>query len=297
MQWYYEKNREQRGRVEESELKQLFESGHIDSSNLVWCKEMDDWATYGSVFGAAGPVAAVPVASEFKGTGGNTPNAELRAQARMALSGSWGMAALAVFLWQVVQGAAGMVPLLGPFAQLAIGGAMMIGLYGFFMQVHRGGAADVGVLFQGFSQFWSALGIYLLVGFLVFVASLAVAIPGIGILIYVGETSSVPNEEHPLFFVGIVVALVPFFVVCMIMTLRYMLVYFIKRDEPELVVTATLRRSAEMMKGRKWKLFALSFSFIGWHFLGMMALFIGLLWSCAYMFAAFAAFYDDLKES
>lgn len=296
MQWYYEKDQTQQGPVEESELRALHDAGVITSSNLVWCRDMGEWATYGSVFSAAESARATP-SSPVSGTGGQTPNSELRAQARRALSGSWGMAALAVFLWQVVQGAAGLVPLLGPLAQLAIGGAMMVGLYGFFSTLQRTGVADIGVLFQGFSQFWPAMGIYLLTALIVFLVSLLSAGPGIGLLIYLNETAIGPPEEHPLFLVGILLIVVPLILVSTVMMLRYSMVYLIARDQPELGVLGTIGASVTMMKGRKWKLFFLGLSFIGWHLLGFMALFIGLFWSSAYMFAAFAAFYDDLKES
>ena len=297
MQWYYVKNQEQHGPVLESELKELFFSGEISSSNLVWCRDMQDWATYGSVFTQKSSPSSAQASLARAGTGGKTPNSELRAQARRALSGSWGMAALAVFLWQAVQGAVGMVPLLGFFVQLAIGGAMMIGLYGFFSELHRSGVADVGVLFQDFSQIWPAMGIYLLTAFLVFSCSTLAASPGIGLLIYIEETSLMRVEEHPFFFWGIFLTLGPFFLVSTVMMLRYSLVYFIAREQPDLGVLATIGESVRMMKGRKWKLFFLGLSFIGWHLLGAMAFFIGLFWSSAYMFAAFAAFYDDLKEA
>jgi len=293
MQWYYEQEQQQQGPVDESELRALYDSGKIGSNNLVWCQEMQDWATYGSVF-APSEAKGAPVLS---GTGGQAPNFELRLRARQALSGSWGLAALAVFLWQVVLGAAGMVPLLGPFAQLAIGGPMMVGLYGFFTQLQRGAAADIGELFHGFSQFWPAMGIYLLTGILVFFAAAMAAIPGIGVIIYAAETAPMPVEQNPVFIFGLFLAFVPSIAVWTIMMLRYGLVYFIARDEPELGVWATIQQSVDMMKGRKWQLFFLGLSFIGWHILGALALIIGLFWSSAYMFAAFAAFYDELKEA
>ncbi|MGB0408359.1 MAG: DUF975 family protein [Opitutales bacterium] len=296
MQWYYEQNREQRGPVAASELKSLYNAGEINSSNLVWCSDLQDWASYGSVFGPTDVRAALRPAAVTSGTGGNTPNAALRAQARRALKGSWGMAALTVFLWQVVQGAAGMVPLVGPLAQLAIGGAMLLGLYGFFMRLNRGASADVAVLFQGFTQFWPAMGIYVLTGLLVFLLALAAAIPGIAWIGYLLEQSALP-EEHPLFGVAVLIAVIPFILVSIFMWLRYAMVYFIARDQPGLGVRATIAGSVQMMQGKKWKFLCLGLSFMAWHLLGMCALVVGLFWSCAYMFAAFAAFYDDLKEA
>jgi len=299
MKWYYEKDRQQCGPVEESELKARFDSGEIKASNLVWCQDMKDWATYGSVFAlhpGGGTTAAAPAsisARAVSGTGGQSSNAELRAQARQALSGSWGMAVLAVFLWQVVQGASGMVPLV----QLAIGGAMMLGLYAFFTELHRGAPADVGVLFQGFSQFGQALGIYLLTTLIVVAVSIIASLPGAAWMFFtVDQAGSIDPIEEPVFWLALAAIVVPVMIASTWMYLRYALVYFIAREEPGLGVFGTMRESVSMMEGRKMKLFLLGLSFIGWHLLGAMAFFIGLLWSSAYMFAAFAAFYDDLKE-
>ena len=86
-----------------------------------------------------------------------------------------------------------------------------------------------------------------------------------------------------------------------ILGFRYAMVFFILAEYPEMRVVDVMRNSANMMRGRKWKLFCLNFSFIGWYLL------IALLSSCtcglasmvapyplmAYMTAAMAAFYDD----
>ncbi|MEO0510595.1 MAG: DUF975 family protein [Verrucomicrobiota bacterium] len=296
MNWYYEINRQQKGPVEESDLKALFDRGEINTNNFVWCKGMEDWATYGSVFQpAAQPTSNSTI--EVKGTGGKTPNRQLRAQARQSLSGNWLLAALGLFLWQIVLGATNIVPLLGPLIQLAISGAMMLGLYGFFIHMSRGGGADIGELFQGFSQFWPMMGVYLLTGFIVVVASLASAAPGIALLVSLEANSPVPIEQDPMFIVAVLLLAVPTILVSTWLTLRYSLVYFIAFDEPGLGVMATIRQSVLMMKGQKMKLFFLGLSFIGWFVLGLLAFFIGLFFSFAYMFSAFTAFYEDLRES
>lgn len=47
----------------------------------------------------------------------------------------------------------------------------------------------------------------------------------------------------------------------------YALSYFIAIDNPDMSAKASVEKSAELMKGNRWKLFCLYFSFIGWMFL------------------------------
>ena len=55
-----------------------------------------------------------------------------------------------------------------------------------------------------------------------------------------------------------------------------------------------ITRSKELMKGNKWRLFCLDFSFIGWDILSAFTLGIGDLWLTPYRSAAAAAFYREL---
>lgn len=234
--------------------------------------------------------------SNDRGTGGQTPNPELRLMAREALSGAWGISALVFFIFWVLQQGILLIPLAGQIVQLLITGPLTLGLMAYFIGLHRGEAADVGTLFSGFSHFLKGLGLYFVTTVLISLASLAAAIPG-GVLIALAFGSgAVAPEESPLFIAGIFIAVLPAVFVGMYMYLRYALVYLIAHDDPELGVLAAVKRSAEMMVGRKGKLFVLCLSFIGWHILGALALGIGLLWSMAYMYSAITAFYEDIGE-
>jgi len=75
----------------------------------------------------------------------------------------------------------------------------------------------------------------------------------------------------------------------------YQMVPFLLHDYPELSAKDALKLSREMMKGYKWDLFLLQFSFIGWILLAVLTLGIGLIWLVPYMYAATANFYDDVK--
>ena len=51
------------------------------------------------------------------------------------------------------------------------------------------------------------------------------------------------------------------------------------------------------MNGKKWKLFCLHFSFIGWAILSVLTFGIGFLFLMPYMQASITAFYEDAYNS
>lgn len=76
----------------------------------------------------------------------------------------------------------------------------------------------------------------------------------------------------------------------------YALTPYILIDNPELSANQAINLSQKMMKGHKFDLFFLHFSFIGWFFLSIFTFGIGLLWLLPYMMTAQAAFYQDVKK-
>jgi uncharacterized membrane protein len=264
----------------------------IPSGETQVCPQCKDEYAQGLREGLSQPVRR----SGARGTGGQTPNGGLRQMGRETLAGNWGMAVLVTFLYFFLQQVGGIIPLLGQLATFLIYGPLSLGFMAYYVGLHRGEPVEVGTLFSGFSRFLQGLGIYFVTTLLVSLAAMAAAIPGLVLigLAYSGN-NSVP-EESPMFLAGIFVAIVPAALVGTYMYLRYALVYYIANDHPELGVMGTIKRSTEMMMNRKGKLFMLALSFIGWHLLGALALGIGLLWSMSYMWAAFAAFYDDIGE-
>lgn len=232
-----------------------------------------------------------------RGTGGQTPNDGLRMMARDALAGNWGVAVVVTLLFLLLQEIGGFIPLVGVIVSWLIIGPLSLGQAAVFLGIQRNEATDVGTLFSGFSRFLQGLGLYFITTIIVSAAAMAAAIPG-GILIFLAYSSrdSGMPEDDPLFIVGLFLAAIPAALVGVYMYLRYALIYYIANDHPELGVMGAIKTSTRMMHGRKSKLFLLGLSFIGWHLLGLMALGVGLLWSLSYMYAGFAAFYDDIGD-
>ena len=74
------------------------------------------------------------------------------------------------------------------------------------------------------------------------------------------------------------------------------MVPYILRDHPEMTATEAINRSREIMNGRKWNLFCLQFSFIGWILLCGLTFGILTLWVYPYMQQAEANFYESIKD-
>lgn len=73
-------------------------------------------------------------------------------------------------------------------------------------------------------------------------------------------------------------------------------VYFLLHDFPDWSVQQLVTTALHMMKGRKLKYFLLNLSFLPLYFLGIITLFIPLLWVNVYTYATMAAFYQDLMS-
>ncbi len=74
----------------------------------------------------------------------------------------------------------------------------------------------------------------------------------------------------------------------------YAMTSFILAEHPELSPQESLARSKAMMRGNRWRLFCLHFSFIGWSLLSALTMGIGNLWLNPYRQSAVTAFYREL---
>jgi uncharacterized membrane protein len=72
-------------------------------------------------------------------------------------------------------------------------------------------------------------------------------------------------------------------------------VEFVMEDDKEIGYLDAMKRSVDLMKGHKAKLFWLILSFIGWIILAILTFGIGLLLLLPYFNTTLAYFYEDLK--
>ncbi len=262
MQWYYAKRGEKHGPMEDAEFRRLIQQGTIIPQDLVWNSSMSDrWAPASSIAGLfnAATVPATAGAPAPARPGVLTHNRDLMRLARESLRGRWGFGVGVSLLYMAISLGCSFLPVLGSLASLLITGPMIVGFTLVFLNVARRQAAEVGQLFYGFQRFGTALGAYLLMALFILLWSLLLVIPGI------------------------------------IAAYSYGMTYFVIADDPAAGPLAALRRSKEMMRGRKWKLFCLSWRFFGWALLSVLTFGIGLFWLWPYMQTAMAHFYDDVR--
>ena len=208
-------------------------------------------------------------------------NSELRAQARERLEGKWGTFVLMTFLMLVIQtilqipGYIGsLLEILSPenvLASLSFSNISNIlsllalplswGLTVSLLRNHREESVDLENLFDGFrgGRYTRVFCAIFLVNLFTFLWALLLIIPGI------------------------------------MKAFSYALTPYILLDEPELTAKQAISRSCEIMQGRRWKLFCLYFSFIGWGILCLLTFGIGFLWLAPYINASIAAFYEDAR--
>lgn len=77
----------------------------------------------------------------------------------------------------------------------------------------------------------------------------------------------------------------------------YCMAPYIMVENPEMTAMQAMKASKAMMKGNKWRLFCLSFSFIGWDILAALSFGIGHIVLCPYVEAAAAAFYREVNAN
>ena len=185
---------------------------------------------------------------------------ELRAAAWEKKKGRWGMLALVFFIYSLIMAACAALSyvVVGAVAVLLLSGPLMLGFTMVCLAVSRRQGASLSKLFEGFSRFGDSLVLFLLMDIFIFLWSLLLVIPGI------------------------------------IKMYSYSMSWFVLRDRPDLTGNEARKRSMYLMRGHKWRLFCLDFSFLGWYLLSALTLGILAFWVTPYHMTARAEFYQEL---
>lgn len=176
------------------------------------------------------------------------------------LRGKWGTMAIATLIYALILGACGALSLIyiGGFAALFLTGAFALGLAIMALAAARKQEVRAAQLFDGFKNYGSSLALYLLIAIFTALWTLLFIIPGI------------------------------------VKAYSYSMSWYILADTPQMGANAARKRSMELMRGNKWRLFCLHCSFIGWLLLCILTLGILTLWIAPYLQTAQAEFYRDL---
>ncbi len=129
----------------------------------------------------------------------------------------------------------------------------------FLLNTIRKAAPSFGNLLDGFGFFWRIIALNILEA------------------IFVGLWSLL------LFFPGVIASY------------RYRMAIYLLIDHPEMSVIECLRQSKRIMKGRKWELFVLDISFIGWELLGSLPImgYVVQFFSLPYITMTKALYYEQ----
>ncbi|MDB9956310.1 DUF975 family protein [Flavobacteriaceae bacterium] len=188
-------------------------------------------------------------------------NTELMAEARESLSGNWGLAIATFLVYGIIISIFQVIPTVGPVLVLFIAGPMLVGISMFSLSLSRGENARLEQIFEGFKNYGTVLGAYLLMVLFIFLWMLLLIIPGI------------------------------------IAAIAYSQTFYILAEDDAISSMDALKKSKEMMDGYKWKYFCLGLRFIGWALLCILTLGIGFLWLSPYIQISYAKFYEDLKNN
>jgi uncharacterized membrane protein len=174
------------------------------------------------------------------------------------LSGHWGFAILVFVLYTALSAISASFAGVG---QLIVYGPLLVGMNGMYLGLVHRHESSYDRLFDGFTNgFANNFFAGLLVGLFTFLWSMLFIIPGI------------------------------------IKSLSYSMTFYILKDHPEMSAMDAIEASKRMMRGRKWNLFCLQFSFIGWYILCLLTGGILTLWISPYVSTATAVFYESIKS-
>lgn len=209
----------------------------------------------------------------------------------------------------------GSIAALLSLAALFISGPMRYGYSRWCLQMHDAAPrSHFGTLFSGFKHYGAALGLQWWRWLMLFLWSLlSVLLVFIGILIIglIFGAAFVANPDlaymDPLAAIGAMIGtIIAFFLLSAVVSIagclptiiaeyRYSMAYYILVENPDMGAIEAVNCSKRLMKGNKWRLFCLHFSFIGWYILDALSFHIlGLLFLNPYREMAVAAFYRDL---
>ena len=223
-------------------------------------------------------------------------NTEYKNAALAALKGNWAPAVLATAVFLLL-------------TMLIIAPSEMPLLNGTFAEISAMAASgDIEGVMDAYSQAtsWSSLGTLLRI-FLYNVLSIGFMVAFLKLL-REGDDRLTSNMFHisfknywhkvwGMFLMSIFLLLwfLLFIIPGIIKCFSYAMTPFILEERPDLSANEAIDHSRAMMKGRKFDLFWLYLSFIGWGFLCIFTAGIGFLWLIPYMQTALAAFYEDVK--
>lgn len=236
-------------------------------------------------------------------------SSEIRAEARKKLAGRWGKAALITLAYMAVFFVLGFIEGLLPkninwltslivfVIEMPLVYGLLVSFLKFFNEEDVKYFEFVKTGFNNFTRSWKVT-LWMVVKMLVPVILLVVAIVLVGLGVAGSATSVMfsSNSSAGGFGALTVIAFILYLVAIVWLIVKsysYQLSYLVAIDNPNMLAKEAVEKSAELMQGRRAKLFWLQLSFIGWAFLCAFTFGIGMLWLLPYIQFAIIVFYKN----
>ncbi len=236
------------------------------------------------------------------------PPSEIRKEARETLKCKWGKAACIILaslavsmLWGFIQGFINedsIVYNILEIVYLIINIPLSFGLMISFIKLKRGEEVSAfDFIKDGFTRFGKSWGIsfHTFIRLLLPLVCLILIVILHLVLMFVNTVLQLNAIFSLLYLILLITTVI--YIACR--ALLYILAYYISFDNPKLSSKECVLKSAEFMKGNRGNYFMLELSFIGWSFLAILSLGIGMLWLTPYMQVAAVCFYErviNIKE-
>ena len=234
---------------------------------------------------------------------------DFRRLAREALRGKWAIAILAGVIASILGGIGSSGPEINvKFEGGQIGADLMfadqailsttggLSLHPQLQSFLVGGAVVIGIVAVLFAVLYFILGSFVAVGYARFNLDLADHKDGeLGTLFSYASYWKTTAIAGFLEILYILLWSLLFIIPGIMASYSYAMTNYILADHPELTASEAIFRSKEMMRGNRFRLFCLDFSFIGWNILCLFTFGIGNLWLNPYTQASHAAFYREVS--
>ena len=164
-----------------------------------------------------------------------------------------------------------------------MGAVMAVGFVIYAMRLWRHVRAGIGDLFDGFGVFFRAVWIQFLPSLLVGLWSMIYALPAATLVVMTGQA-------------WWMIALLPLLAPAIMAAYSYRLAVYVMLDHPEMGCFRCVAQSKYMMQGRRWELFKLDMSFLGWALLCCLPLvgWLLALWVYVYVQVTEAGYYEKV---
>ena len=199
-------------------------------------------------------------------------NGELDAYIAMAQNAARGR-----FVLVEAEGSAGIFPWLLTIALDLMSMVVSMGYTLYAMRVHRRQSPGFGDVFDAFGMFFRVIVLSIVRSLLVSAASFAYALPAAALGLYIDPILAA-------------VICIPFMAPIFIVMYVYRLADYILLDNPTFPAVQCLGMGRLASRGRRWEMFLLDLSFLGWTLLCVFP--PALLWVRPYIAVTYAGYYD-----